>query len=102
MHLPAYNLIRRAMTAAALASGRSPWEISFKGTLRSLSRFLPQLLTCVNVPLWYDSLLRVVTTHIVGNRPDRIEPRLVKRRPKTYKHLREPRENYRKLMRGRG
>ena len=102
MHLLAYNLIRRAMTAAALASGRSPWEMSFKGTLQTLSRFLPRLLTCVDLALWYDVLLRAIATHIVGNRPDRIEPRLVKRRPKTYKHLREPRENYRKLMRGRG
>ncbi len=101
MHLLAYNLIRRAMTAAALASGRSPWEISFKGTMQTLSRFLPQLLTCVDLALWYDALVRAIATHIVGNRPDRIEPRLVKRRPKTYKHLREPRENYRKQMRGR-
>lgn len=102
MHLLAYNLIRRAMTGAALASGRSPWEIGFKGTLQTLLQFIARLLTCVNLALWYDSLLTAVGTHIVGNRPDRIEPRLVKRRPKTYKQLREPRENHRKQMRRRG
>jgi hypothetical protein len=40
------------------------------------------------------ALLTAVATHVVGNRPDRFEPRLRKRRPKPYKHLREPRRNY--------
>jgi hypothetical protein len=36
-------------------------------------------------------LLREVGKEGVGNRPHRWEPRLVKKRAKAYKHLREPR-----------
>jgi hypothetical protein len=93
-HLLGYNLIRGVMAAAAFQSGRSPWEISFKGTLQTLDQFLPILLSRVTSEAWCEALLTAVATHIVGNRPDRFEPRLVKRRPKPYKHLREHRRNY--------
>jgi hypothetical protein len=93
-HLLGYNLIRGVMAAAAFQSGKSPWEISFKGTLQTLGQFLPMLLSRVSDAMWCEVLLTAVATHIVGNRPDRFEPRLVKRRPKPYKHLREPRRNY--------
>jgi hypothetical protein len=93
-HLLGYNLIRGVMAAAAIESGRSPWEISFKGTLQTLHHFLPILLSRISSDVWCEALLAAVATHIVGNRPDRFEPRLVKRRPKPYKHLREPRRNY--------
>jgi putative transposase len=93
-HLLGYNLIRGVMALAALQSGRSPWEISFKGTLQTLGHFLPILLSNVSSDAWCAALLTAVATHIVGDRPDRFEPRLVKRRPKPYKHLREHRRNY--------
>jgi hypothetical protein len=93
-HLLGYNLIRGVMAVAAFQSGRSPWEISFKGTLQTLDQFLPILLARISSEAWCAALLTAVATHIVGNRPDRFEPRLVKRRPKPYKHLREHRRNY--------
>jgi len=93
-HLLGYNLIRSVMAAAAFQSGRSPWEISFKGTMQTLDQFLLILLSRVSNEGWCEALLTAVATHIVGNRPDRFEPRLRKRRPKPYKHLREPRRNY--------
>ena len=93
-HLLGYNLIRGVMAAAAMKSGASPWEISFKGTLQTLNQFLPLLMSRVSTEAWFDALLNAVATHVVGDRPDRVEPRLVKRRPKPYKHLREHRRNY--------
>ena len=93
-HLLGYNLIRGVMAAAAFQSGKSPWEISFKGTLQTLDQFPPILLSRVSSEAWCTALLTAVATHIVGNRPDRFEPRLRKRRPKPYKHLREHRRNY--------
>ncbi len=93
-HLLAYNLIRGVIAAAAIESGQSPWEISFKGTLQTLDQFLPILLSRVSSDAWYKALLAAVATHLVGNRPDRFEPRLVKHRPKPYKHLRDYRGNY--------
>jgi hypothetical protein len=93
-HLLGYNLIRSVMATAAFQSDNSPWEISFKGTLQTLSQFLPLLLSRVSSEAWCMALLTAVATHDVGNRPDRFEPRLRKRRPKPYKHLREHRRNY--------
>ena len=90
MHMVGYNLIRGVMAAAAYQSGRSPWEISFKGTLQTLGQFLPMLLANT-AESWYEALLVAVATHIVGDRPDRFEPRRVKRRPKPYKLLQKHR-----------
>lgn len=98
MHVLGYNLIRQWMTIGAMESGTEPWAISFKGTLQLLNHFLPKLLSGLSTDLWCRSLLDAIATHTVGNRPDRFEPRLVKRRPKTYKHLREPRCNYKSHM----
>jgi hypothetical protein len=93
-HLLGYNLLRGVMATAAFEADKSPWQISFKGTLQTLKEFLPILLTSVPSETWCAALLTAVATHLVGNRPDRFEPRLRKRRPKPYKHLREPRRNY--------
>jgi DDE family transposase len=99
MHLLGYNLIRKAMALAASDSGICPWQVSFKGTLQTLNTFLPLLGSCMDITDGCEALLACIATHIVGNRPDRYEPRLVKRRPKQYKHLREPRQNYKKRVR---
>jgi hypothetical protein len=39
----------------------------------------------------YAAVLRAVATHRVNNRPDRVEPRAVKRRPKKQVYMTEPR-----------
>jgi putative transposase len=93
-HLLGYNLIRGVMAAAAFQSGKSPWEISFKGTLQTLSQFLPLLLARPSTDAWCEALLTAIATHVVGNRPDRVEPRRVKRRRKPYKYLCKPRWTY--------
>lgn len=93
-HLLGYNLIRGVMAAAAFQSGRSPWEISFKGTLQTLSQFLPLLLSGAASEVWCAALLTAVAAHIVGNRPDRFQPRRVKRRPKHYLRLQKHRRLY--------
>lgn len=96
MHLLAYNLVRQVMSAAAVAAGVCPFQISMKGALQTLNGFLPQLAACESFDDWYDSLLRAIATHAVANRPDRVEPRRRKRRPKPYKLLQQPRQNYKR------
>lgn len=98
MHLIGYNLIRRLMAVAAFGAGVEPWTVSFKGTLQTINNLLPLLNTRVSTEEWCDALLEAIATHVVGNRPDRFEPRVKKRRPKKYKFMREPRENYRRRM----
>lgn len=93
-HLLAYNLIRGVMASAALQSGRSPWEISFKGTLQTLSQFLPLLMGGATAEAWCEALLTAVAAHLVGHRPNRFEPRRVKRRPKHYPRLLKHRHLY--------
>jgi hypothetical protein len=94
MHLTGYNLIRGVMAAAAQQAGMCPWEISFKGTLQTLSQFLPLLPAGVTTEAWCKALLTAVAAHIVGDRPDRFEPRRVKRRPKHYPRLQKHRRLY--------
>jgi hypothetical protein len=94
MHLIGYNLIRGVMAAAAKQAGKCPWEISFKGTLQTLNNFLVVLSANVAFHAWCSALLTAVATHVVGHRPDRFEPRRVKRRPKHYKPLQKHRHLY--------
>jgi len=93
-HLLGYNLIRGVMAVAACQSGQSPWEISFKGTLQTLSQFLPVLAATPTTEAWCTAMLTAIAAHEVGNRPDRFEPRRTKRRPKPYKLLQKHRHLY--------
>jgi hypothetical protein len=94
MHLLAYNLIRGVMATAAQQAGKCPWEISFKGTLQTLSQFLPLLMADATTEAWCKALLAAVAAHLAGDRPNRFEPRRVKRRPKHYPRLQKHRHLY--------
>jgi hypothetical protein len=99
VHLLAYNLIRKVMAQAAQEFDLEPWTISFKGTLQTLNAFALPLLTCSKngLPEVIDAMLLAIARHSVGNRPDRVEPRCLKRRPKPYDLLIKPRAEARKL-----
>jgi hypothetical protein len=96
MHLVAYNLIRQTMAAAAARAGVEPWTVSFKGAVQILDKFLPLLATELSTQAWCDALLDAIATHVVGNRPDRFEPRVKKRRPKPYRKMTKPRQEYKR------
>jgi len=95
MHLVAYNLIRQLMAVSAQAAGVEPWTISFKGTLQTSNRLLPLLATRLATGDWCEALLASIAVHTVGDRPDRCEPRVKKRRPKPYRKMTKPRYEYR-------
>jgi len=91
MHLLAYNLIRKLMAQAAASVGVAPRDLSFKGTLQTLVAFAVAGWSCpARRNELYAAVLRAVATHRVNNRPDRVEPRAVKRRKKQV-YLNEPR-----------
>jgi hypothetical protein len=98
-HLLAYNLIRQVMAQAADEFLLEPWTISFKGALQTLKAFALPLLTCgrARLPEVIEEMLLAIARHEVGNRPDRVEPRALKRRAKPYDLLTKPREQARKL-----
>jgi hypothetical protein len=93
-HLLAYNLIRAAMAQVASGSGRAPRELSVAGTVQALAAFAEVLGTAAG----YASFVRVVLAYRVGNRPDRVEPRARKRRPKPYPPLTAPRGEARRRL----
>src|SRR4029453_17058251 len=88
--------IRTIMAQAAIKHGLNPRSISFKGAVQTLEAFQPMIaiqgdddsLFRIRV---YQQLLDAIAMHRVADRPDRIEPRLRKRRPKHYGFLRRPR-----------
>ncbi len=93
-HMIAYNLIRQVMGEAATAGGVEPWQISFKGTMSTVTDMLPVLGMISNADELCDVLLACCRRHVVGDRPDRYEPRVLKRRPKNYKLMQKPRRDY--------
>jgi DDE family transposase len=97
-HLLAYNLIRAVLARAALDLGALPRGLSFKGALQATQAFAERLLGAEGEALQelYDWLVIVVASHQVGDRPDRVEPRKRKRRPKHYPNLTQPRAQARK------
>jgi hypothetical protein len=93
VHLLAYNLIRTLIAQAAHCYNRLPRALSFKAAVQLLSAFQAKGLldTAATCRACYDSLLRSLIGHRIGNRPGRREPRAVKRRSGKYPYLTKPR-----------
>jgi hypothetical protein len=94
VHLLAYNLIRRLMAQAAWVHGKTVATLSFKLTLQITKAFQQAGLLNDNNPEIYEKLLDAINCKQVGNRPDRQEPRRVKRRPKPFPLLQKARGLY--------
>jgi Transposase DDE domain len=105
-HILAYNLLRTVMAQAAARHGVEPRAISFTGAMQTLEAFQPLLefgaaQDAVSRAGLYHDLLDAIATHRVGDRPDRYEPRLKKRRRNNYDWLTKPRaEMKRKMAKG--
>lgn len=88
--LLAYNLIRMKMLQSCAVNGRMPRTLSFTTTLQLLANnwlLASVILTAELVELGQQTS----ASEIVGNRPDRVEPRANKRRPKLLALLTKPR-----------
>jgi hypothetical protein len=95
MHMIAYNLIRGLMLQSALTYDMPLCRISFKGTCDTLRQWAPHLAATAAIPALYGrlirSMLQIIAADLVPLRPNRSEPRAVKRRPKNYRRLTKPR-----------
>lgn len=100
-HLLVYNVVRGLMAQAARAAGVKPRQVSFKGALQTFNAFWPLLKVARGeaeaLRLWL-VMIWAMGQHEVGDRPDRYEPRKVKRRPKNYDRLNEPRAQAKKRL----
>jgi hypothetical protein len=93
--LLAYNLVRRTMLQASATSGaaKPPRELSFAAGMQAIAA------GWTTMPLLDESRRsKVIDVHLenlarqqVGDRPNRVEPRAIKRRPKPHHLLRKPR-----------
>jgi hypothetical protein len=100
MHSLAYNLIRGIMAAAAEAHGKTPRQVRFAGTLQTLEAFRDKLSAAApgDRRVLVEAMLKAIATHEVGDRPGRVEPRAIKRRPKPHDLLTEPRKQARNRL----
>jgi len=98
-----YNLIRMTAAGAALLHDKQPRQISFTSTcqylLASWMFTSCGLMDKAKVGSYCLKLLEQIAECEVANRPGRLEPRVVKRRPKPYKLMQKPRNELRRELR---
>lgn len=102
VHLLGYNLIRAVLAETAWRWQISVREISFKAAIQLLNAFWERglLQSKKQITEIHRILFEAIARHRVNNRPGRQEPRVVKRRPKGYSLMMQPRQILRnKLMR---
>ena len=101
MHFLAYNLIRALMWQAAAKHDRLLHRLSFAGTMQRLDVVEPYLALFAGTPnaaTLYQLLLSWIARDPVPHRPHRLEPRVLKRRPKPYNLMNHPRNEMREAL----
>ena len=86
MHIIAYNLTREMILRSAKSTGRTIERVSFKGAMDSILRFASEMHNCSAqaIKQLLEKLYHSISLDIVPDRPNRIEPRVRKRRPKPF------------------
>lgn len=100
-YLVAHNLIR-CLIAEAVATYRVEMErVSFKGSVDALRQYSHAIARArhrtMRDQLWEDLLLNLARD-LVPDRPHRLEPRKLKRRPKNFGWLTKPRHRYKECF----
>lgn len=93
VHLLTYNLLRTLMWQSAQQKQVSPLRLSLQGTRQQFNQFRPYLAQAKpQQRCWlYAALLEVIVDQLVPLRPNRKEPRVTKRRPKSFPRMQQPR-----------
>jgi len=100
MFFIAYNLIRALMAAAGAIDDVPLERLSFKGTVDSVRQFsvaIAQARSRKQQKQLITHLLEIIARDQVPDRPGRREPRAVKRRPKPFPLLNQPREQFQEI-----
>lgn len=96
-YLVAHNLVRCVIAEAVATYDVDLERISFKGTVDALRQYTDVIGQARNEKmrrqLWEDLLLNLARD-LVRSRPNRTEPRAIKRRPKPYPLLNKPRRSF--------
>jgi hypothetical protein len=100
MFFIAYNLIRCLMVQAGATNDVALDRMSFKGTVDSTRQFSLAIAQARSKKMQNQlivELLKVIARDQVPDRPDRREPRAVKRRPKAFPLLNKPRDQFQEI-----
>lgn len=89
VHMLAYNLIRQKMIEVAIQKKLPATSISFRATQQVMA--IGRLIKACGARISGQDLTTLLLFEIVGKRPNRCEPRAIKRRPKGFKLLTESR-----------
>jgi hypothetical protein len=89
LHAIAYNVVRALLIEASRQHDVPASRLSFKGALSTLRAFAPLFMG--NRQQAFTEPLFALASDVVPLRPFRCEPRAVKRRPKVFQLLNEPR-----------
>lgn len=103
-HLLAYNLVRSVLArAAATLHSVLPRQLSFKAALQQLREFERSLRHRVRAELDRRQVLLIqgIAQMKLPNRPDRVEPRSLKRRPRNFPLMTKPRAELRAPLQAR-
>lgn len=100
-YLVAHNLVR-CVIAQAIATYQVELErVSFKGSIDALRQYSNAISQARNAKmraqLWQDLLLNLALD-LIPYRPNRIEPRSLKRRPKNFGWLTKPRRKFKECL----
>lgn len=95
MHMIVYNCIRQLMFESAERFGAELRRVSFKGSVQAIRQWEPHLNQSqsgrVERQRLLNQLYQLIAGLIVLERPNRREPRVIKRRPKNYQLMTAPR-----------
>jgi len=94
----AINIVRIIMLQAAAAGGVDVMRVSFVGAVRTIIAFAPALAVqpVWRLPMIYEAMLKEIASHLVPERPGRLEPRKVTHDKRGYPKLKTTREQWRK------
>jgi len=93
--LVGYNLIRTVMFDACKMSQAPLEQLSFKSALVRFGLWCARLGHAIQLVAWllgYPGILSDLARDLNPNRPGRYEPRVVKRRPKNFPRMQQPRQ----------
>jgi hypothetical protein len=100
LHLLVHNMVRRLMLETARQRGVALGQISFVGSIAAALEFSGAICSARSRKLReriYEELLSVLADDAVPERPDRREPRALKRRPKPYQLLNCHRRDFQEI-----
>ena len=101
MFLVGYNLIRTVMFDTCKVSKVRLEQLSFKSTLMRFGLWCAGLRRSTRIMAWllgYQAMLSDLARDLNLDRPGRYEPRVVKRRPKPFARMQQPRQVLREQL----